>query len=184
MKHHHLRRTAAAAALTAVAAGAVLTASASASSAASDGRAARTEGADLATVRAATAKYHDVSVAEAAGYVPVGHCVSVLGAGAMGVHYLHPGLASDAEIDPLRPEVLLYIPDAQGRQRLVAVEYFVAEDAVRERPSVLGMPFDGPMDGHEPGMPRHYDLHLWLWAHNPAGVATAFNPALSCGDEH
>ena len=182
MNHDHLRRTAAAA-LTGLAAATVLSASASASSAKPAMHAASTEGASLATVRAATAKYHDVTVAEAAGYVPVGHCASLPGAGAMGIHYLHPRLAGDAEIDPLRPELLLYLPDTQGRLRLVAVEYFVAEQAVSERPTVFGKPFDGPMDGHEPGMPRHYDLHLWLWAHNPSGVATPFNPALSCTDE-
>ena len=32
------------------------------------------------------------------------------------------------------------------------------------------MPFDSPMLGHEPGMPVHYDLHVWLYRHNPAGL--------------
>ena len=40
--------------------------------------------------------------------------------------------------------------------------------------------FDGPMDGHGPGQPRHYDKHAWLWAHNPAGTWASWNPALSC----
>jgi hypothetical protein len=47
-------------------------------------------------------------------------------------------------------------------------------------PSVLGQTFDGPMAGHNPSMPWHYDLHVWLWAHNPAGLFAQFNPALSC----
>ena len=43
---------------------------------------------------------------------------------------------------------------------------------VKERPQLFGRPFDGPMEGHHPLMPRdlhHYDLHVWLWKDNPAG---------------
>jgi hypothetical protein len=135
---------------------------------------------DLAAVRAATAKYHDVATAEADGYVPVSDCEAAPGLGVMGIHYLNPALAGDAAIDPTRPEVLLYLP-TEGGLKLVAVEYFVAAAAAPERPSVLGHPFDGPMAGHSPGMPEHYDLHLWIWRHNPTGVASPWNPALSCG---
>ena len=42
------------------------------------------------------------------------------------------------------------------------------------------MPFDGPMLGHEPGMPIHYDLHVWIWQHNPVGMLDQFNPSGSC----
>ena len=38
------------------------------------------------------------------------------------------------------------------------------------------MPFDGPMLGHEPGMPIHYDLHAWLWKQNPSGMFARWNP--------
>ena len=47
-------------------------------------------------------------------------------------------------------------------------------------PSVLGHTFDGPMPGHNPSMPWHYDLHMWLWADNPAGEFAPFNPSLTC----
>ena len=30
------------------------------------------------------------------------------------------------------------------------------------------------------GMPVHYDLHVWLWKHNPSGVFAPFNPDASC----
>jgi hypothetical protein len=134
---------------------------------------------DLAAVRAATAHFHDVDAALAAGYVPVSDCEELPGTGAMGIHYLNPQLAGDATVDPLRPEVLLYMPTGDNLQ-LVGVEYFVAEAAAPTRPTVLGRPFDGPMAGHSEGMPWHYDLHLWIWKNNPSGVATAWNPALSC----
>lgn len=138
---------------------------------------------ELARVKAATAKFHDVAVAKAAGYVPVSPCEELPGSGAMGVHYLNPALAADGEVDPLRPEVLLYLPSEDG-PRLAGVEWFVAEAATGgQRPYVLGQPFEGPMDGHGPGMPRHYDKHAWLWAHNPAGTWEPWNPALTCSTE-
>lgn len=44
-------------------------------------------------------------------------------------------------------------------------------------PVLFGRTFDGPMAGHGPGMPWHYDLHVWIWAHNPSGTFAQFNPA-------
>ena len=138
---------------------------------------------DVARVKAATAQFHDVAAAQAAGYVPVSPCEELPGEGTMGVHYLNPALAGDGAVDPLRPEVLLYLPTEDGL-RLVGVEWFVAEQAAGgTRPTVLGQPFEGPMDGHAPGMPRHYDKHLWIWADNPAGAWAPWNPALSCPKE-
>lgn len=138
----------------------------------------------LASVRAATAKYHDVDVALADGYVPVGACAASP-MGTMGVHYLNPALASDLTIDLLRPELLLYVEGAGGKPRLVGVEYFKADvdqdlSTDGDRPTVLGRAFDGPMEGHEPGMPVHFDLHVWLWAHNPDGMFAQWNPAIGC----
>ncbi len=36
------------------------------------------------------------------------------------------------------------------------------------------------MEGHDPQMPRHYDLHVWLWQANPAGIFAPFNPNVRC----
>jgi hypothetical protein len=47
-------------------------------------------------------------------------------------------------------------------------------------PVLFGRTFDGPMPGHAPGMPWHYDLHVWAWEHNPAGTFSQFNPSLAC----
>lgn len=135
----------------------------------------------LSRVRKATAKYQNVRAAIADGYVPTEHCLAAPGLGTMGYHYVNPALAADAELDPLKPEVLLYVPSSSGGVRLVAVEYFIASAAVSAHPSLFGQPFDGPMAGHEPGMPEHYDLHAWIWANNPGGVFAQFNPSVSCG---
>lgn len=132
----------------------------------------------LAAVRRATAKYHNVQAAIDDGYLPTDHCVDQPGSG-MGYHYFHPELASDLVTDPLKPELLIYVPNGNGGIKLGAVEWFQA-DVGQEHPTLFGQPFDGPMDGHEPGMPVHYDLHAWIWQPNPDGVFAAWNPNISC----
>lgn len=137
-------------------------------------------------VKAATAKYHSVQQAKRDGYSGEHEpCVSSP-AGVMGFHYVNAALVADPAVDPLKPEILLYAPDKQGRLILVGVEYFVPDadqdlTTDGDRPSLFGQPFDGPMLGHAPGMPIHYDLHFWVWSNNPSGQYAAFNPTLSCG---
>lgn len=133
---------------------------------------------DLAAVRQATARYHDVNRALADGYVPFGSCVAVPGLGTMGIHFVNLGLASDLATSATSPEILLYVPTDDGF-RLVGAEYFVVYVG-QPAPELFGRAMDGPMDGHDPGMPPHYDLHAWTWQGNPAGMFAEFNPGLSC----
>jgi hypothetical protein len=92
---------------------------------------------------------------------------------------------ADAVVDPTLPEALLYAPGRSGEPRLVAVEY-IKDDADgdagtdEDRPSLFGEPFDGPMEGHEPGQPVHYDVHAWVWLANPEGDVAPFNPRVRC----
>jgi len=133
----------------------------------------------IAEVRAATARFHDVDAAIAAGYLPSEEC-SASPAGAMGYHFVNPALiAPGAPVDPARPPVLTYGPSASGELELWSAEFF--EPNIGQPTPVLGtQSFDGPMAGHEPGMPEHYDLHVWIGKHNPAGLYAPFNPSLSC----
>jgi hypothetical protein len=140
----------------------------------------------LQALRAATARYHSFQQALNAGYIlEAGEpCVSSP-FGTMGYHVVNPALMADPSIDPLQPEILLYAPNENGKLKLVGVEYWKADadqnlGTAGDRPSVFGHPFDGPMPGHNPTMPVHYDLHVWLWADNPSGMFAPFNPALSC----
>lgn len=140
---------------------------------------------ELQAVKAATARYHSFEQAEQNGYTIAGEPCVATPLGAMGIHAVNPALVEDPDIDPLRPEVLLYLPDADGKLRLVGVEYLRADEdgdlgTDADRPTVLGQPFDGPMPGHNPTMPVHYDLHVWLWADNPAGLFAIGNPTLAC----
>jgi hypothetical protein len=146
---------------------------------------------DLRRARAATRKFRDVKVARAAGYAATGECAQDPKYGGMGIHYANEELVADGELDVTKPEILVYQPLPSGKLRLGAVEYFQVDGdqdlaTDDDRPSLFGhMPFDGPMLGHEPGMPIHYDLHVWLYRHNPAGLFAMWNPRVHCPDaEH
>jgi hypothetical protein len=139
----------------------------------------------LREARHATRAFRAVEAARAAGYAPTGECADDPKYGGMGIHYANEKLIADGELDITRPEILVYQPTADGELRLGAVEYFQVDgdqDLVTDddKPSLFGVPFDGPMLGHEPGMPIHYDLHVWLYKHNPAGIFAAWNPRVDC----
>lgn len=139
---------------------------------------------DLAAARRATARFHNVEAALAAGYIAEEECVALPDGSAMGFHYVKPPLLADPAVDVESPEILLYVPSGNG-VRLVGLEYWKADadqdlgtDA--DRPTLFGRGFDGPMPGHFPGMPVHYDIHVWVWQSNPAGMFAPFNPNLDC----
>ena len=116
----------------------------------------------------------DFPVAGHAGYTP-------FSAGAMGVHLLNMGLIGP-QPDPARPPVLIYEPHGDTLQ-LVGAEWFVPTQVAKERPQLFGRPFDGPMAGHEPIMPatlEHWDMHVWFWRPNPAGLFSPTNAAVKC----
>lgn len=141
--------------------------------------------AELESVREATTVYTDPEAAEEAGYQPTEACVTnPEGEGAMGLHYVNPELMQNEALSPTEPAVLVYAPTGEDIE-LAAVEW-VAPDADQDlstdddRPSLFGQDFDGPMEGHEPGQPIHYDLHAWLFKDNPDGVFEMWNPDVSC----
>jgi hypothetical protein len=163
-----------------------------------------------ATIQALADRYADPDAALADGFMrdPTGMCVTAdmvglpASAGAMGVHYLHParlGLIPDSEpIDGTdgeivwnEPEVLVYEPQADGSERLVAVEYLVFQDAWHAAgntapPNFFGEPFVSMIDDpateadESHGFAAHYELHIWVPRDNPTGMFAEFNPAVSC----
>ena len=142
---------------------------------------------DLLRAREATRAFRDVDAARAAGYAATGACAQDPKYGGMGIHYANAELVGDGELDVTKPEILVYQPTRRGKLRLGAVEYFQVDadqDLATDddRPSHFGMPFDGPMLGHESDMPIHYDLHVWLYRHNPAGRFAMWNPKVRCPD--
>lgn len=142
-------------------------------------------GGTLSGLRAATARYHSVKRAVADGFVPSEHCVELPGVGGMGFHYVNPERLTDGVLDPKRPDILLYARGKGGKLRLAGVEWFAVDpdqDLATDagRPALFGQPFNGPMLGHEPNMPIHFDLHAWVWQHNPAGTFAPWNPTVTC----
>jgi hypothetical protein len=136
---------------------------------------------EVAALREAVEPFESAEAAVAAGYLASPHCVSSP-EGAMGFHYVNPELLQ-AEPDPLAPPILVYDEDGE----LAAVEYLIPDadqdlTTDEDRPSMFGQPFDGPMPGHEPGMPIHYDLHIWTHEENPNGLFAPWNPDEDCMD--
>jgi hypothetical protein len=140
---------------------------------------------DIGPVRQATAAFHDLSVAEAAGYVPFYLCTDEDGVGTMGQHFVNPELVGDPAIDPLHPEVLVYEPRINGGYKLVALEYVTFQDAWAAAfgtttPSVLGVELKAVAAPNRYGLPPFFQRHLWLWAPNPLGLFNDWNPDVSC----
>jgi hypothetical protein len=123
--------------------------------------------AELARVRAATARYHDLAAAKADGYELLDVCFEDA-SGGMGYHYTK---GIDAELDPLAPEALVYEPTPHGL-KLVGVEYIVPTELAAAAPVVLGRPL------HEHGVLPLWILHAWIWRPNPSGMFADFNPSV------
>ena len=141
---------------------------------------------ELQEVRAAVARYHDYANALADGYSVAGEPCIESPDGAMGIHAPNNALIRAGVLDPTRPSVLLYMPRKDGSLRLIGVEYMKVDADQNlatddDRPSLFGRGFDGPMPGHNPSMPIHYDLHAWVLDTNPAGTLSQWNPTLNCG---
>jgi hypothetical protein len=139
----------------------------------------------IAAMRRATARYQDLAVAIADGYVQISPCVSVPGVGGMGIHYANPGLMQDAGMNPTQPEMLLYLPEADGSMKLVGIEYAIAKPAWHGAgnegaPVFMGHTFDVLPGDPGAGRPDLYTLHAWIWLPNPAGMFAPFNPRVSC----
>ena len=132
-------------------------------------------------VRQATAQFKDVQ--KATGYELLHGCVSGPQEGAMGIHFANGGLVGDGKLDAMHPEALLYEPK-DGKLQLVGVEYivFAADwDAKHPTPPVLmGQLFNYSGAPNRFGIPPFYELHVWAWKNNPAGVFADWNPRVSC----
>ncbi|MBW3553335.1 MAG: hypothetical protein KY466_07495 [Gemmatimonadetes bacterium] len=166
---------------------------------------------DFDAIRAATQKYADVKVALAEGYIlPMAICVNATmegqpaQLGAMGLHYIRPDLLGIAEVAPrvngtgthtdfLQPGVLVYEPQADGSEKLVAIENLVWAKAWKEAGNTAAPSFHGQEyyymhdnaatevdEAH--GFEPHYELHMWLYKENPAGIFSPFNTATTCAN--
>ena len=145
--------------------------------------AAETQGAALAEIRAATARYHDIEAALADGYVEDTPCIFNAAAGGRG--FIYPNRSRfDGVFDPTQPELLFYEPMKNGQLRLVGVGFVVVSapwDAVNSGPPMLGNQafIDRRTPPFGPPFPN-YALFAWVWKHNPSGMYEQYNPQVSC----
>jgi hypothetical protein len=145
-------------------------------------------------VRNSTQLYQN---AAPAGYGPVLGCVSGSDHGAMGVHYVNGNLIngqtllSNGQLDPTKPQALIYEPQPNGAPKLVAVEFIILASALppNAAPEVNGhlmLYIDGPSAARPDapqnryGLPAFFELHVWAWKDNPQGPFVDWNNHVSC----
>ncbi|MFW6010329.1 MAG: hypothetical protein ACOC9H_00270 [Gemmatimonadota bacterium] len=133
----------------------------------------------LATLRRATAAYHDSEAALEDGFESLGVCVEanpIDGQHPLGIPFVHLERVVDGVLDPEEPEILFYEPRKDGSLRLVGVEMAV--------PVALWTEDDPPEffghELHENEAEGLYGLHMWIWLHNPDGMFAPGHPRISC----
>jgi hypothetical protein len=144
-------------------------------------------------VRNATEQYQN---APPGGYSPALGCVSGSDHGAMGVHYVNgmfngETLLSNGQLDPTKPQAMIYEPQANGEMKLVAVEFIIFASALPPgaAPEVDGhlmLYVEGPSTArpnaspNRYGLPGFFELHVWAWKDNPQGPYVDWNNHVSC----
>jgi hypothetical protein len=131
---------------------------------------------ELASLRRATAPFHNFKKADEAGYKErITPCWYHNELGAMGYHYANLEFLNGS-VNLLEPEALMYEPNSNGQLNLVGLEYIVPIEAWEgeEEPMLLGQKF------HTNEGLGLYTLHIWLWRQNPAGMFADWNPKVSC----
>jgi hypothetical protein len=144
----------------------------------------------LDVVRGATAAFHDIGAARAAGYtvelnesianggLTDGSCIvnkDAAAGGAMGVHMVNPGLV-DGTADDANPEVLLYEKRNDGSFKLIGVEYVSTAAG-----TALGQPLvSSDVSRFFGAGATLYTLHAWIWKPNPDGMFRSWNARVTC----
>ena len=128
------------------------------------------------TIRAATADFHDLNAAVAAGYSrDGGSCMDNPPAGGMGFHHANPALM-DGTTSIRKPQILTYQRTADGGYELTGVEYVVPKDQWPhdDPPQVMGQEL---RSSSSLGL---WYLHAWVWTPNPDGLFANWNPNVEC----
>jgi hypothetical protein len=142
---------------------------------------------------------HKCTTAEMLGFPPA--------QGAMGLHYVRRDLlglpptpappgsgrvhGTGTYTDFRKPSMLVYEPQADGSLELVAVENLVFAAAWQAAgkngpPTFHGHTYVLLADKPETkvdeahGWEPHYELHAWVFRHNPKGMYAEFSPLVTC----
>lgn len=141
---------------------------------------------DLSKARAAASRFHSLGQAERDGYGVLADaagvtCIEHDDDGGMGTHFVKGALVGDGLVDAGAPEALLY--DLTGpTPRLLGLEYVVLEADWKGSgaPRLFGRDFTRIDANNRYGLPPFYELHVWLWDDNPAGMFADYNPEVGC----
>ena len=127
---------------------------------------------EINDLKRATAPFHSLDVAMAAGWdTPLTDCWEDP-QGGMGYHYGNVSII-DGAVNPFRPEAILYEPLSNGALQMVGLEYLVPEELSPEPPVLFGRQFHSNGNGL-------WILHVWVWRNNPRGMFSDWNPRVSC----
>jgi hypothetical protein len=126
-------------------------------------------------VRSANDRFKDVSVAKAEGYAPIA-CASGVDGGSMGIHFVSEKHLKDDAIDLAHPEAVMYEPSADGKMKLIGVEYITSKGPAE----LNGHLFSFNTSPNRYGLGPFYELHVWAWKKNKKGAFADMNPDVSC----
>jgi hypothetical protein len=134
---------------------------------------------DLATLKQVTGPLRSFDAAISAGWgTKITSCMADATAGGMGFHYGNTAYI-DGTVQVDKPQLLLYEPQANGSEQLVAVEYIIPYSfhARSDTPPVLfGQQFK---QNDTFGL---WGLHVWAWKTNPSGLYADWNPNVNCNN--
>jgi hypothetical protein len=142
-----------------------------------------------AQIRAATAEYHSLAAAKAAGWNGLFQDVNGLtciedtdtpSMGGMGFHWVNSD--NIGSTDPTEPAALIYAPGPSGHVRFAGMEYLVPDPSGTTPQPFLGAQgfMYTPPGNRFLGDTGFWSLHVWAWKHSPAGLYSMWNPAISC----
>jgi hypothetical protein len=140
----------------------------------------------LQAVRESTARFKDVSVAEAEGYSLLFGCVTGPDSGAMGLHYVNMALVRSGVVDANKPQIVIYEPQRDGRLQLIGADFLVLADQWdndhpgKGAPQLMGQLYHYFESPNRFGLPPFYTLHVWAWKPNPNGAFVNWHPNVSC----
>ena len=141
-------------------------------------------GALIKIVRESTERFKNVKVAENEGYALMFGCVTGPDSGAMGLHYVNGQILSTNELDPTKPQIVIYEPQQDGTLRLIGADFVVFADAWDKKnqgpPQLMGQLFHYFEAPNRFGLPPFYTLHVWAWKDNPNGAFVNWHPNVSC----
>jgi hypothetical protein len=127
-------------------------------------------------LRNAITTMQDANAMKQQGWNVVINCREKPGAGSQGVHYINFEMVKNGVIDELRPNILMYETQKNGRKRLIGVEWGVPLQG-ETPPDIHGLAF------HKNTRDGLWVLHIWVPSNNPSGMFADWNPTASCAND-